>query len=99
MRQAAFFSDNNYQDYEFTRLNTYEKKEMSEEFPKIGSNNNYWTEGSDAFFNNEYFEYDEFIQYTMHPRVQRIKTNAECSHSIPFVAACGIRKIHLLAAW
>ena len=42
MRQAAFFSDNNYQDYEFTRLNTYEKKEMSEEFPKIGSNNNYW---------------------------------------------------------
>ncbi len=56
-------------------------------------------EVSDAFFNNEYFEYDEFIQYTMHPRVQRIKTNAECSHSIPFVAACGIRKIHLLAAW
>jgi hypothetical protein len=52
-------------------------------------------EGSDAFFNNEYLEYDEFIQYTMHPRVQRIKTNAECSHSIPFVAACGIRKIHL----
>ena len=53
------------------------------------------------FFNNEYLEYDEFIQYTMHPRarVQRIKTNAECSHSIPFVAACGIRKIHLLAAW
>ena len=42
IRQAAFFSDNNYQDYEFTRLNTYEKKEMSEEFPKIGSNNNYW---------------------------------------------------------
>ena len=49
MRQAAFFSDNNFQDYEFTRLNTYEKKEMSEEFPKIdfvelkvGSNNNYW---------------------------------------------------------
>ena len=42
MRQAAFFSDNNYQDYEFTRLNTYEKKEMSEEFPKIASNNNYW---------------------------------------------------------
>ena len=32
------------------------------------------------------------------PKVQRIKTNAECSHSIPFVAACGIRKIHLLAA-
>ena len=32
-------------------------------------------------------------------KVQRIKTNAECSHSIPFVAACGIRKIHLLAAW
>ena len=29
MRQAAFFSDNNFQDYEFTRLNTYEKKEMS----------------------------------------------------------------------
>lgn len=56
-------------------------------------------EVSDAFFNNEYFEYDEFIQCTMHPRVQRIKTNAECSHSIPFVAACGIRKIHLLAAW
>ena len=56
-------------------------------------------EGSDAFFNNEYFEYDEFIQDTLHPRVQRIKTNAECSHSIPFVAACGIRKIHLLAAW
>ena len=41
MRQAAFFSDNNYQDYEFTRLNTYKKKEMSEELPKIGSNNNY----------------------------------------------------------
>ena len=56
-------------------------------------------EVSDAFFNNEYFEYDEFIQCTMHPRVQRIKTNAECSHSIPFVAACGIRDIHLLAAW
>ena len=51
------------------------------------------------FFNNEYLEYDEFIQYTMHPRVQRIKTNAECSHSISFVAACGIREIHLLAAW
>ena len=33
------------------------------------------------------------------PKVQRIKTNAECSHSIPFVAACGIRDIHLLAAW
>ncbi len=33
------------------------------------------------------------------PKVQRIKTNAECSHSIPFVAACGIREIHLLAAW
>ena len=32
----------------------------------------------------------------MHPRVQRIKTNAECSHSISFVAACGIREIHLL---
>jgi hypothetical protein len=44
---------------------------------------------------NHNFEYDEFIQCTMHPRVQRIKTNAECSHSIPFVAACGIRKIHL----
>ncbi len=28
-----------------------------------------------------------------------LKGNAECSHSIPFVAACGIRKIHLLAAW
>ena len=42
MRQAAFFSDNNFQDYEFTRLNTYKKKEMSEELPKIGSNNNYW---------------------------------------------------------
>ena len=42
MRQAACFSDNNYQDYEFTRLNTHVKKEMSEEFPKIGSNNNYW---------------------------------------------------------
>jgi len=56
-------------------------------------------EVSDAFFNNEYFEYDEFIQCTMHPRVQRIKTNAECSHSISFVAACGIRDIHLLAAW
>ena len=57
------------------------------------------TQVSDVFLNNEYFEYDEFIQCTMHPRVQRIKTNAECSHSIPFVAACGIRKIHLLAAW
>ena len=55
-------------------------------------------EVSDAFFNNEYFEYDEFIQCTMHLKVQRIKTNAEC-HSIPFVAACGIRDIHLLAAW
>ena len=55
--------------------------------------------GSEVFFHNEYFEYDEFIQYTMHPRVQRIKTNAECSHSISFVAACGIREIHLLAAW
>ena len=63
-------------------------------------------EVSDAFFNNEplarrsqYSEYDEFIQCTMHLKVQRIKTNAECSHSIPFVAACGIRDIHLLAAW
>ena len=28
MRQAAFFSDNNFQDYEFTRLNTYKKKEI-----------------------------------------------------------------------
>ena len=35
----------------------------------------------------------------MHLKVQRIKMNAECSHSIPFVAACGIREIHLLAAW
>gem|GEM_PF-6399256 len=25
-------------------------------------------EVSDAFFNNEYFEYDEFIQCTMHLR-------------------------------
>ena len=33
------------------------------------------------------------------PKVQRIKTNAECSYSISFVAACGIRGIHLLAAW
>ena len=51
------------------------------------------------FFNNEYSEYDEFIQCTMHLKLQRIKTNVECSHSIPFVAACGIRDIHLLAAW
>ena len=64
-----------------------------------GKDKKFFIEVSDAFFNNEYFEYDEFIQCTMHPRVQRIKTNAECSHSIPFVAACGIREIHLLAAW
>ena len=44
MRQAAFFSDNNYQDYEFTRLNTYEKKEMSEELTIILSNNYYWNQ-------------------------------------------------------
>ena len=60
---------------------------------------NILTEVSDAFFNTEYSEYDEFIQCTMHLKVQRIKTNAECSYSIPFVAACGIRDIHLLAAW
>ena len=41
-RKRLVFSDNNFQDYEFTRLNTYKKKEMSEELPKIGSNNNYW---------------------------------------------------------
>ncbi len=46
-------------------------------------------EVSDAFFNNEYSEYDEFIQCTMHLKVRRIKTNAECSQSIPIVAACG----------
>ena len=51
IRQAAFFSDNNYQDYEFTRLYTYEKKEMSEEFPKIGSNNNYWIKLSSSIGN------------------------------------------------
>ena len=51
MRQAAFFSDNNFQDYEFTRLNTYKKKEMSEEFPKIGSNNNYWIKLSSIIVN------------------------------------------------
>ena len=44
MRQAAFFSDNNFQDYEFTRLNTYEKKEMSEELTIILSNNYYWNQ-------------------------------------------------------
>ena len=44
MRQAAFFSDNNYQDYEFTRLNTYKKKEMSEELTIILSNNYYWNQ-------------------------------------------------------
>jgi len=43
--QAAFFSlDNNFQDYEFTRLNTYEKKEMSEELTLILSNNYYWNQ-------------------------------------------------------
>ena len=47
MRQAAFFSDNNYQDYEFTRLNTYEKKEMSEELTIILSNNYYWNQPFD----------------------------------------------------
>ena len=35
MRQAAFFSDNNYQDYEFTRLNTYEKKEIIVNYWKL----------------------------------------------------------------
>jgi len=44
MRQAAFFSDNNFQDYEFTRLNTYKKKEMSEELTIILSNNYYWNQ-------------------------------------------------------
>ena len=46
------------QDYEFTRLNTYVKKEMSEEFPKIdfvelkvGSNNNYWIKLSSIIVN------------------------------------------------
>ncbi len=43
--QAACFSlDNNCQDYEFTRLNTYEKKEMSEELTIILSNNYYWNQ-------------------------------------------------------
>ena len=53
MRQAAFFSDNNFQDYEFTRLNTYKKKEMSEEFPKIGSNNLSFGCSKRFIFNNE----------------------------------------------
>ena len=44
MRQAAFFPDNNFQDYEFTRLNTYKKKEMSEELTIILSNNYYWNQ-------------------------------------------------------
>ena len=44
MRQAAFFSDNNFQDYEFTRLNTHVKKEMSEELTIILSNNYYWNQ-------------------------------------------------------
>ena len=50
MRQAAFFSDNNFQDYEFTRLNTYEKKEMSEELTIILSNNYYWNQLLDSNF-------------------------------------------------
>ena len=36
--------DDNFQDYEFTRLNTYEKKEMSEELTIILSNNYYWNQ-------------------------------------------------------
>gem|GEM_PF-2884607 len=34
----------NFQDYEFTRLNTYKKKEMSEELTIILSNNYYWNQ-------------------------------------------------------
>jgi len=41
-------------------------------------------EVSDAFFNNEYFEYDEFIQCTMHPRVQL--SVAIRFHSLPLAA-------------
>jgi len=43
-RKRLVFSDNNSQDYEFTRLNTYEKKEMSEELTIILSNNYYWNQ-------------------------------------------------------
>jgi len=41
---ACFFLDDNFQDYEFTRLNTHEKKEMSEELTIILSNNYYWNQ-------------------------------------------------------
>ena len=53
MRQAACFSDNNFQDYEFTRLNTYEKKEMSEELTIILSNNLSFGCSKRFIFNNE----------------------------------------------
>ena len=43
-RKRLVFSDNNFQDYEFTRLNTYKKKEMSEELTIILSNNYYWNQ-------------------------------------------------------
>jgi len=50
-RKRLVFSDNNYQDYEFTRLNTYEKKEMSEELTLILSNNYYWNQLLEIFGN------------------------------------------------
>ena len=43
-RKRLVFSDNNFQDYEFTRLNTHVKKEMSEELTIILSNNYYWNQ-------------------------------------------------------
>ena len=53
IRQAAFFSDNNFQNYEFTRLNTYEKKEMSEELTIILSYNLSFGCSKRFIFNNE----------------------------------------------
>jgi len=42
---------NNFQDYEFTRLNTYEKKEKSEELTLILSNNYYCNQLLEIFGN------------------------------------------------
>ena len=49
-RKRLVFSDNNFQDYEFTRLNTHVKKEMSEELTIILSNNYYWNQLLDSNF-------------------------------------------------
>ena len=52
-RKRLVFSDNNFQDYEFTRLNTHVKKEMSEELTIILSNNLSFGCSKRFIFNNE----------------------------------------------